>query len=128
MLQQTQVVAAVTRANRCASEDRRRSRLFRLNQAKSSSSTARGPGIADSEARARSSLVLEGTGDAMTDDAIMRWENEGGALLSGGSPALERPHPDASHPETDAAERRRADSSRAEPADALERDVRPPVS
>jgi hypothetical protein len=64
----------------------------------------------------------------MTADAIMRWENEGGALLSEGSPALERPHPDASHPETDAAERRRADGSRAEPAHALERDVRPPVS
>jgi hypothetical protein len=34
-----------------------------------------------------------GTESAMAYDPIMRWENEGGALLPAGSPALEHRHP-----------------------------------
>jgi hypothetical protein len=59
----------------------------------------------------------------MTDDPIMRWENEGGALPPARSPALERRSPDPSRPETDAAEQRSSDGFRAEPANGLEGDA-----
>jgi hypothetical protein len=64
----------------------------------------------------------------MADDAIMRWENEGGALPSAGSPALQRQRPVAAHTKTDALEPHRSDSFRAEAVSGQERDVRGPPS
>lgn len=45
-----------------------------------------------------------GTDSAMAYDAIMRWENEGGALLPAGSPALARRRPAAARAKKEAAE------------------------
>ena len=68
-------------------------------------------------------LAPAGTESAMARDAIMRWENEGGALLQTGSPALERRHAMAPHAKTEALEPLRS-PFRLAPVNGPKRDVR----
>jgi len=73
-------------------------------------------------------LASTGTEGAIADEAIMRWENEGGASLSKGSPALERRRSVRAHTTRDALEPRRSEGPRPEVVSDLGREARGPRS